>query len=36
MEHIISEILQWCQNDKDYLQELIDKLNDMISKEEEL
>ena len=28
MSQIISEIMEWCQNDMEYLQELIDNLND--------
>lgn len=26
MEHIISEVLEWCQNDMEYLQEIINNL----------
>lgn len=35
MSKIISEILEWCQNDMDYLQELIDELQDIVNSREE-
>jgi hypothetical protein len=30
MEMIINEILEWCQNDMEYLQELINKLQKIV------
>lgn len=30
MEHIINEIMEWCQNDTKYLQELIDELQNIV------
>lgn len=36
MSMIISEILEWCQNDMSYLQELVDTLQDMINESEEV
>lgn len=35
MSQIISEIMEWCQNDKEYLQELIDRLQEIVDNEEE-
>lgn len=35
MSMIISEIMEWCQNDKEYLQELIDKLQEIVDREDE-
>lgn len=35
MSMIISEIMEWCQNDMMYLQELIDTLQDIVNNEEE-
>lgn len=35
MEHIINEIMQWCQNDKEYLKELIDALQEIVNSEEQ-
>lgn len=35
MSMIISEILEWCQNDMDYLQELIDELQEIVNSREE-
>lgn len=35
MSKIISEILEWCQNDMNYLQELIDELQDIVNSREE-
>lgn len=32
MEKIIYEIMEWCQNDMNYLKELIDKLNEIKNK----
>lgn len=35
MSKIISEILEWCQNDMNYLQKLIDELQDIVNSREE-
>lgn len=35
MEHIISEILEWCQNDMKYLQEIINNLQNIVNDSEE-
>lgn len=35
MEHIISEVLEYCQNDMKYLQEIIDYLQDIVNNSEE-
>ena len=35
MTQIISEILEWCQNDKYYLQQLIYRLQEIVDSEEE-
>lgn len=35
MEHIVNEILEWCQNDKEYLQELIDRLQEIANTEDD-
>lgn len=35
MEKIIYEIMQWCQNDKEYLKELIKELNRIVESEVE-
>lgn len=35
MEHIISEVLEWCQNDMQYLQEIIDNLQNIVNNSEE-
>ncbi len=35
MSMIISDILEWCQNDKEYLQELINELQNIVDTEEE-
>lgn len=35
MEHIISEILEWCQNDMAYLQEIINNLQNIVNDSEE-
>ena len=37
MEHIINEVLEWCQNDMEYLQEIINNLQNIVndSKEQE-
>lgn len=35
MSMIISEIMEWCQNDMNYLQELIDELQNIVNNSEE-
>lgn len=35
MSMIISDIMEWCQNDMKYLQELIDKLQEIVNESEE-
>lgn len=35
MQMIISDIMEWCQNDMNYLQELINKLQNIVNNEEE-
>lgn len=35
MSGIISEIMEWCQNDMNYLQELIDNLQDIVNNKED-
>ena len=35
MQMIISDILEWCQNDMEYLQELIDNLQDIVNSAED-
>lgn len=35
MQMIISDILEWCQNDMEYLQELIDNLQDIVNDNED-
>ena len=35
MSQIISEIMEWCQNDMEYLQELIDNLQNIVNESEE-
>ena len=34
MEKIISEIMEWCQNDTEYLKELIEELQEIAEREE--
>lgn len=35
MQMIISDIMEWCQNDMNYLQELIDELQNIVNNNEE-
>ncbi len=35
MAMIISSIMSWCQNDMEYLKELIDELQNIVNNEEE-
>lgn len=35
MEHIINEVLEWCQNDMKYLQEIINNLQNIVNDSEE-
>lgn len=35
MTMIINDILDWCQNDMNYLQELINTLQDIVNNEKE-
>nr|DAP38439.1 MAG TPA: hypothetical protein [Caudoviricetes sp.] len=35
MEHIINEVLEWCQNDMQYLQEIINNLQNIVNNSEE-
>lgn len=35
MTMIINDILEWCQNDMNYLQELINTLQDIVNNEKE-
>ena len=35
MQMIISDILEWCQNDMNYLQQLIDELQNIVNNNEE-
>ena len=35
MTMIINDILEWCQNDMKYLQELINTLQDIVNNEKE-
>lgn len=35
MEHVVNEVLEYCQNDMKYLQEIIDYLQDIVNNREE-